>query len=729
MVPFAGHTFPRIPSEFRKCYAGTNGAGDKERQGSSTTIGQGPKAMLRLSVLLTLLLSAVVVTPAWADEGTNDTTWGAKDLPGLGPAAEANGLVTWGDSLRIAVRGDDCQVGVPVFTVYTHTKNEKFLQLNDKAATVNFNGTLTKGSLLAPRQFIMGYIVLVQLPPAPLDSLVSSLKNRSELSATMVEVAGAKASEYFDIDENRWGTKNFVPAIQKAQELCRTALRKVPEGLLRVMVEKWDTVKIGNTESSDFREFKVAARALGLNTKCQYFDVSVHRMLAENVAQRKLTLLPAAREDAVKRVLQSRELENAAAGPAGKCDQDSQEMVKTMVMRAADIFYSRIVIAPSCPAYSRCPLPPRQDDANPGHVLESPKSEAILGYQSTVSAKAMLLLDAKCHYLSKDDRTLLDWGMKEFRDALTGQAGKESEPVLKYADFHAADLAKKSACGDAARAETERLLQMSRELRTAWEHYNNKETSSAAPKPGASPTAALAVPPGNAPPRQTGQVSYRDIAGHRVPLPSKGFQVVASLKGEVGGITTSNEALALIEDKKLIAIVFIAATPLTSKVEAGFRRDSRCGRTDVHYLDIKVNYEFGKQDCSLVNHFWPEAWKSEKANRLDRDAANKLAAMGVSLPPALVYGYYSFADRGYLKVYYFFNPEARGITSHKTSSWAESDWHKKYLANDPKKVAFLQDMRQWLQAWHPYVQQAFEGSLKDSPPAELSTSLLAKNPR
>jgi hypothetical protein len=215
-----------------------------------------------------------------------------------------------------------------------------------------------------------------------------------------------------------------------------------------------------------------------------------------------------------------------------------------------------------------------------------------------------------------------------------------------------------------------------------------------------------------------------EIAGRHVPLPAGSFEVLSTMQARIGRSDAQHVLLGQIEDKQISVLIWLYATPADAKLGTGFRADDYCKRSDVQFKNALANEEFGRQDCMVVNHIWPDGFRANDAANILRSATTELDTRGVALPNALILAYYNFADmNGSMRVRYYFNPERQGIESRRTATWQDSDWHMRYVARDPKKIAYLDEMRQWASAWRPYMRKTFGGDPPELPPSDLAGRL------
>lgn len=208
-----------------------------------------------------------------------------------------------------------------------------------------------------------------------------------------------------------------------------------------------------------------------------------------------------------------------------------------------------------------------------------------------------------------------------------------------------------------------------------------------------------------------------DADGRIVPLPAGEFESVAYISGQIGQTTNMGAALLQVRGNRLAAVVFVFATPAGSKIGTGFRLIVDCTRNDLHYKEVDSNVDFGPQDCVTVNHIWPDGWRLPITANIFKSVLVALDTRGIPLPPALIAVNIYEADRdGYLRVWYYFNPEDQGIESHRTATWADSDWHVNYLARDQRRLAYMEQARQWAHGWRPLLRAAFIGNRMTPPP-------------
>lgn len=233
-------------------------------------------------------------------------------------------------------------------------------------------------------------------------------------------------------------------------------------------------------------------------------------------------------------------------------------------------------------------------------------------------------------------------------------------------------------------------------------------------RPNASIAPRAGADPGGAPlmgQTVTGRVV---VQGKSVPLPPGQWIVVAHLPGpDAGG--TESLFLAQMRRDKLSRAVLVQASTRADQSETGFRRSAQCARTALLYAKTISNEEFGRQDCWTINHNLSTQSERE-APPIIRAAIGELELRGVKYPLVLLSAFFRLADQqSFLHAVYYFNPELDGITT-KPALWEESDWNRNAIHQYPEKIAYVEKLRVWAEAWHPAVRDGFQGI----PPAEAA---------
>jgi hypothetical protein len=241
-------------------------------------------------------------------------------------------------------------------------------------------------------------------------------------------------------------------------------------------------------------------------------------------------------------------------------------------------------------------------------------------------------------------------------------------------------------------------------------------------RPDASGTRRTGVDPAGAMPMDKTAADYVMAQGMTVPLPPGQWVVVAHVPApDRGGLESL--FLAQVRRDKLSRAVLVRATMQADESATGFRRSAPCARPGVLYAKTIANEELGRQDCWTIDH--------DASTRSERDTAPMIGAAigelelrGIKYPPVLLSAFFRLADKQRsLDAVYYFNPETDGITSRPTS-WEESDWNRNDIYKYPDKIAYVEKLRAWAEAWHPAVRDGFLGA----GPAQGDLPVTARKP-
>src|SRR5215470_7509177 len=226
-----------------------------------------------------------------------------------------------------------------------------------------------------------------------------------------------------------------------------------------------------------------------------------------------------------------------------------------------------------------------------------------------------------------------------------------------------------------------------------------RSRASATPRAGVGPVAAT--------PTDKTTTGYIVAQGMTVPLPPGQWVVVAHFAApDHGGVESL--FLAQMRRDKLSRAVLVQASAQADESAAGFKRSAQCARPALLYAKTISNEDLGRQDCWTIDH--SVSLRQERDTPPIIDAAiSELEARGVNNPPVLLLAFFRLADRQKsLDVVYYLNPETDGITS-KPASWDESDWNRNHIHQYPDKIAYVEKLRAWADAWYPAVREGFQG--------------------
>jgi hypothetical protein len=322
-----------------------------------------------------------------------------------------------------------------------------------------------------------------------------------------------------------------------------------------------------------------------------------------------------------------------------------------------------------------------------------------------------------------------------------------SAPVRSILAERIAEAAAAQEAAERAKVEAATVLEQAKQARAELVQNQSRPLppTVASPAAPANTVAGLVAPnpsiPSSAPPvggveadriysitiGTNGAAGELTAAGRSIPLPTGPFERIAAGRDTLGGTRQYSAAFVQFSGKTLAALVVVNVTPRTEKIGTGLRSHAPCARRDFHFVEVTANEDFGRQECRYINHIWPNPWEGSDSSALFRSIATGLKARDSQVPNALLQSTFHFADKdGLLRVFYYFNPEIKGIASARTASWQESDWHKDYLARDARRIDYLGDLQKWSNDWAPYIRSAFTGSGPSVPPPRLARQFVTR---
>jgi hypothetical protein len=204
-------------------------------------------------------------------------------------------------------------------------------------------------------------------------------------------------------------------------------------------------------------------------------------------------------------------------------------------------------------------------------------------------------------------------------------------------------------------------------------------------------------------------VGVLEYGGKRVPLP-EGNWIVLSERRSTNNASARLGTVLLADLRdgivyKALEVSTNLSLPSFSRFD-GYTLEKECERKDTHYIDKKSNYGGGDQECVQINHHamtvgskTSDYFKAGYAYLLDR---------GVVVPGNTLAVYYRIADRSdFLNARFYFNPEAEGFAAPRRADWSTSDWHPLHIKEDPRKVAYLEKIKDWALGWQPKMKAGF----------------------
>ena len=181
------------------------------------------KKLLLLPILLFSLLGCFDSANA---EPNGDGEWRLDNYSGFPDDAMAsvNGNVVHSDRLRVRFSKGQCEKGFLFTTVYTYKNHPNLLELRNQRIRTRLNGVDFSSAYIAhvaQHPQAAGHRATVVVGALPKEGLVRIVTARNPFTITYLDSEEFKTSDYFDVLENSWNTKNASIAIEQAYNACK----------------------------------------------------------------------------------------------------------------------------------------------------------------------------------------------------------------------------------------------------------------------------------------------------------------------------------------------------------------------------------------------------------------------------------------------------------------------------------------------------------------------------
>ena len=173
-----------------------------------------------MKTLLLMLLSAATVAQANGE-------WRLDNYSGFptDTMASVNGNVVHSDRLRVKFSKGRCEEAFLFTTVYTYINHPRLLELKNQPIQVRIDGVDISGSQIlhvSKHPQARGRRATIGIGTGAKDDLMSIFEDDdSPLPIEYLDSKEFKASDYFNVVENSWNTKNARVAIEQAYNACR----------------------------------------------------------------------------------------------------------------------------------------------------------------------------------------------------------------------------------------------------------------------------------------------------------------------------------------------------------------------------------------------------------------------------------------------------------------------------------------------------------------------------
>ena len=233
---------------------------------------------------------------------------------------------------------------------------------------------------------------------------------------------------------------------------------------------------------------------------------------------------------------------------------------------------------------------------------------------------------------------------------------------------------------------------------------------------------------GNAPPILMGKVftGFFPAAGRKLPLPPGSWTVLADLRI---GPESSTYFLAKIENKRLVGAVTFILESFKEGVQ--YKPATQCTNPQNLYAITESNQDArdgGSQAFWFIHNIFAKVWgqwadKNLRMDPLARAAGGEMEIRQITLPQDLIQVNFLRVEKwGRVVGSYYFSPEVEHITSKTASNWMDNDWSYLNYEKYPEKVAYINKLKEWGQAWWPRFKNCVDSplsSLRDMSAAEI----------
>ena len=176
--------------------------------------------MFRL-VLTSLCFLYASLIFASSTESEDEFQWSVDKFDAGTVIASTPGYVMYGDKLRVRVVSGGCDYGQLWTSIYTiPPKGTDPAVFKNKKVTARFMGQKMEFPVMHAGEFLLGYLVMLDMGVYELDTLSRILSSEEELKMDYLDSVEFKSKDYLDIPFNSWSTKGLGRAIKKAAKEC-----------------------------------------------------------------------------------------------------------------------------------------------------------------------------------------------------------------------------------------------------------------------------------------------------------------------------------------------------------------------------------------------------------------------------------------------------------------------------------------------------------------------------
>lgn len=179
----------------------------------------------------------------------------------------------------------------------------------------------------------------------------------------------------------------------------------------------------------------------------------------------------------------------------------------------------------------------------------------------------------------------------------------------------------------------------------------------------------------------------------KIPVPAGDYVKTGSATDYSASVPLVYEIFENVENGTLKSLIWVMFTKNPNG--PGWAPDPYCNRKNFHYVKKISNYDGGKQECIIVNH-WRIVGGGGGAPAYEKSLAKTKQWHGdnnIPIPSTLIVASSIFARENILSVRVGFNPEFDGFPPPSESEWSSNDWHQDRIIGDKKRTDYIQSVK------------------------------------
>jgi len=200
-----------------------------------------------------------------------------------------------------------------------------------------------------------------------------------------------------------------------------------------------------------------------------------------------------------------------------------------------------------------------------------------------------------------------------------------------------------------------------------------------------------------------GSVNFRNMV---LPLPEGEWKVVG--RGYSNDDNYVELCLWKAIGNKPHSVIFIKRDSLSNSF-SGYVSSNDLKRENIHHVVSNSNQRGEAQDGWLINHI--RISFNKKSTQANKESYQYIIDNKLVMPGNFIQTYHHFTGANIKKKFLTYsihvNPEVEGFAPPIDSEWASSDWNPLKINSDPKKVAYIEKLKEEGAVFHQKLKEAF----------------------